>query len=85
MATPDERLADTVKRIDYWIRWHAKRLDLSLDAFAVNARVGRSSVARIRDRAPNLRTLSTIAAFLDVDVMDLLMPIPDEDGKGGGE
>lgn len=83
MATADEQLEEEVRRADYWVRWHASRLGLSFDAFAVYAGVGRSSVADLRNRYPSLRTLSAIAAYLGVDVMDLLKPIPDGDDKGG--
>jgi len=86
MANPDKQLLVEAKRAAYWCRAYAAERGISLDALAVYAGVGRSSITRMAHRAPSLRTLSSIAAYFDVQVSDLLKPIPQEveqskDGK----
>lgn len=78
MASADEQLVTEVERADWWCRHYARERGLSLDAFAVYSGVGRSSITQMKNRAPSLRTLSSIAAFLGVQVRDLLQDIPED-------
>lgn len=76
-------LREAVQRAAHWVRWHAEARGLTLDELAVYARISRSSVFNINGgRAPNLRTLAYVAAYLGIEIGELLKPIP-EDGKGG--
>ena len=76
-SSPEDQLEVEVARAIFWVRWHATQRGLSLDQIAVYARLGRSSVVQMGERAPTLRTLAAIAWFLEIDVAELLKPIPD--------
>lgn len=78
MATTEEQLRIEATRAAWWCRHYARERGLSLDKLAAFSNVGRNSVVDMANRAPSLRTLSAVAAYLGVQVMDLLRPIPDE-------
>lgn len=66
-------------RAAYWVREHAQRRSLSLDQLAIYSGLSRSSILQMgKDRVPSLRTLCHIAAYLDIEVRDLLQPMPGE-------
>lgn len=83
MVDGDEQLSIEAKRAAWWCRFYAQQRGVSLDAFAVYAKVGRSSITQMASRAPSLRTLSSIAAYLGVQVRDLLRDIPADAGEEG--
>lgn len=77
----DAQLDEEVNRAVYWIRKAAYERGLSLEQIAAFSGVSRSSVVQMgKDRRPTLRTLASVASYLECEVKDLLMPIPD-----GGE
>lgn len=79
MANAEEQLQIESARAAWWCRHYARERGLSLDKLAAFSNVGRTSIVEMgRKRAPSLRTLSAVAAYLGVQVMDLLRPIPDE-------
>ena len=78
MATADEQLRIEANRAAFWVRHYAREHTLSLNALAVYAGVGASSISQMKNRAPSLRTLSAIAAYLGIQVGDLIKPTPDE-------
>lgn len=78
-SSPQHQLDVEVARATYWVRWHAQRRGISLDQLAVYSRLGRSSVVQMGERAPTLRTLASIAWYLEISVADLLKPIPDRE------
>lgn len=77
---PDEVLRREAERASYWVRRLAKERGLSLEGLAYEAGVARTSVTELWKRAPTLRTISRIAAYLEVDVRDLLRDIPADEG-----
>lgn len=85
MSEADDQLSLEVSRAAWWIRYYTRQKGISLDALAVYAKVGRSSVTQMRNRAPSLRTLSTIAVYLGVQVKDLLQAIPSDKRDEGLE
>lgn len=83
MATGEEQLRIESARAAWWCRYYARERGLSLDKLAAFSNVGRNSVVDMANRAPTLRTLSAVAAYLGIEVMELLRPIPDEAGGPG--
>ena len=77
----DEQLRIEAQRAAYWCRWYADQRGISLDALAVYSGVGRTSIMEMANRAPSLRTLSSIAKYLGIQVRDLLQDMPDEPKK----
>lgn len=75
--TGDEQIELETQRAAYWVRRYAEERNLSLDKLAAFSGLGRNSVVELGKRAPNLRTLANVAAYLGIDVRDLLKPIPE--------
>ncbi len=77
MASATEQTDIECERVAFWIRWYAGQRGLSLDKLAAYSDLGRNSVIEMgRKRIPNLATLASVAAFLGVQVRDLLRDIP---------
>ena len=80
MPTPDEQQIEELRRLGRWVRHYARARGLSINAVIRRADLSQTSVyAALRgDSNPTLSTLSALAAVLDVDVYQLLAPVPDE-------
>jgi len=75
--TADDQLREEARRAAWWCRWYADQRGISLDKLAAFSDVGRNSIIEMANRAPSLRTLSSVAHDLGVQVRDLLKDIPE--------
>lgn len=73
------RVQDFQKRIRYWISVRRKELKISKNRLARLSGLTKQGLTYLLegDREPRLRSLIAIATALDLDVLDLLAPIPE--------
>lgn len=88
MDQTEAQQAEELRRFSYWVRHHADRRGLSINAVIRRADLSASGVyAALDGRSnPTLRTLVALAAVLGVELRELLQPIPDDgplDDPGG--
>lgn len=77
--TGDEQTETEIRRVIYWLDHYSTKIDRTWEQVAVLAGISRSSLYALnRGSAPTLRTLAYVAAFLEIDVCDLLRPMPGE-------
>lgn len=79
MNARDDKTRLETKRASYWVRRFADERGVTIDQLAVYAGVSRGAIFTMsRGMPPNLKTLAYLAMFFEVDVCDLLQPIPGE-------
>lgn len=75
----DDQTSIEIKRVIHWLDHYAEKTGRTWEQIAVLAGISRSSLYALnRGSAPTLRTLAYVAAYLEVNVCDLLAPFEGE-------
>ena len=79
-------VAEARRRLHYWIEVHRRELKISKNMLVRLTGISRTGLTYLLngEREPGLRSLCAVARALDVELMDLFRPIPDEEDPTGG-
>lgn len=78
-ADLDARVLEAQRRLKFWIKHHRLRLGISKTRLARLSGLTKQGVLYLLegDREPKLRSLIAIATALDLEVTELLGPLPE--------